>query len=270
MLIDIHAYIGHWPFRQLRGNTCAALLERMDRLGVTHSCVSNINGILYKNTQSANEELHDELRSSTAFRDRLIPFAVINPSYPGWKYDIEVCHESMGMKGIRLYPLYHDYEITDTRCFELIKEARDRNMPVAFSLRMVDLRQRSWMDVERELGLNDIANVIKEVPDASYMVLDTRIREGADATTEESTRILRKANLVFDTVRASGVPVIGPNGAGLQDLIDTFGREKLAFGTETPFCDYVTPFLRVEVYPGDMATKELIWHGNARRILGMA
>ena len=113
-------------------------------------------------------------------------------------------------------------------------------------------------------------DVVKEVPDARYMVLDTRIREGADATTEESARILRSANLVFDTVRGSGVPVIGPNGAGLQDLIDTFGKDKLAFGSETPFCDYVTPFLRIEVYPGDSATKELIWHGNARRILGMA
>jgi uncharacterized protein len=270
MLIDIHAYVGHWPFRQLRGSTCASLLERMDSRGVTHSCVSNINGIFYKNTQSANEELYDEIGSSPAFRDRMIPFAVINPSYNGWQHDLEVCHESMGMKGIKLYPRYHEYGITDPRCIEAVKMARDRKMPVAFSLRMIDLRQRSWMDVGTDMVLNDIADIVREVPDAAYMVLDTRIPEGTAATTAENTRILRNANLVFDSVRASGVPVIGYNGAGIQDLIDTFGRDKLAFGTETPFVDYVTPFLRLEVYPGDSATKELIWHGNARRILGMA
>ena len=91
MLIDIHAYTGHWPFRQLRGSTCGALLERMIRVGVVISVVSNINGIFYKNTQSANVELYEEIKSNKQFRNRLIPFAVINPTYTDWEHDLEVC-----------------------------------------------------------------------------------------------------------------------------------------------------------------------------------
>ena len=70
------------------------------------------------------------------------------------------------MKGIRLYPIYHEYEVTNERCIDLVKTARDMNMPVSIPLRMIDLRQRSWLDVNSVLDLNHIAALVKEVPDA--------------------------------------------------------------------------------------------------------
>ncbi len=79
MLIDTNAYVGHWPFIQLKYNTCETLVKRMDQFGVDISVISNFNGIFYRNTQSANKELYDEIKSSKRFRDRFVPFAVINP-----------------------------------------------------------------------------------------------------------------------------------------------------------------------------------------------
>ncbi len=43
-----------------------------------------------------------------AHRDRLIPFAVINPTYAGWEDDLKTCHEGLGMRGLRLYPGWHN------------------------------------------------------------------------------------------------------------------------------------------------------------------
>lgn len=269
MLIDIHAYIGHWPFRQLRGNTCGELVKRMDDFGVDLAVVSNINGIFYKNTQPANEELYEAIQSSPEFKKRLIPFAVINPTYPGWEDDLDICQSEFGMKGVRIYPLYHDYSIDDPQCAAFVEKLRDRDMPVAISLRMIDLRQHSWHDVGDELDLNDIAGLVRKVPDAKYMVLDTRIREGMNATTPESERILRQANILFDSTRGSGVPVVGPNGAGLEQIIGSFGADKVAFGTETPFIDYYSPFIRIDAYRCDEKTRDLIRFGNAKRMLGM-
>lgn len=51
MLLDINAYVGHWPFKQLQYNTCSKLLDRMNKFGVAVSVISNLNGIFYKNTQ---------------------------------------------------------------------------------------------------------------------------------------------------------------------------------------------------------------------------
>ncbi len=189
MLLDINAYIGHWPYRQLRGNTLGAMLERMNGFGVDKAVVANINGIFYKDTHSANEELHTAIHSNKTFKDRFIPFATMNPILPWWKHSLQVSHETLGMRGIRLYPLYHEYDLTDPKCIELVKAARDRKMPISIPLRMIDLRQRSWLDVDDELDLNHIASLVREVPDAQYIVLDMRRVNGRN-TTEESLKIL--------------------------------------------------------------------------------
>ena len=105
MIIDVNAYLGHWPFRQLRHNTASGLLKLMDKNGIDKAIVSSINAIFYKNCHSGNEELAAETK---AHRDRLIPFATLNPEYPGWEDDLKHCHEDFGMTGLRLLPHYHN------------------------------------------------------------------------------------------------------------------------------------------------------------------
>ena len=259
MLIDINAYIGHWPFKQVKYNTCKSLLERMDSFGVEISIISNLNGIFYKNTQSANEELFEEINSDSHYHRRLVPFAVINPIYAGWKRDLEICCDKMDMKGIRLYPLYHDYELTDPSCIELVKNARDRGLPVALTLRMVDSRQRSWMDISKEWSLKDIMPIIKKVPDAKYVILNVA---NSMKITQEESELIKKAEVVFDTS--------GRSISNLGQLLSTFGNEKFAFGTHSPILDYLTSNLRIESLresEADNQTKTMLRSRNANRIL---
>jgi len=269
MLVDINAYVGHWPFKRIRYNNCKELLDRMNKFGVDTSVVSNLNGIFYKNTQSANEELYEEVNSNRRFKNRFILFAIINPTYAGWKYDIDICVNKFGMKGIRLYPKYHDYEIIDPSCIELVEIARDYNLPVAFSLRIVDSRQRSWMDMDgnwdvysfKEWRLKDIVPIIKKVPDAKYMILN--IANNGNMSDEE-LETLKNSNALFDT---SGRAI-----SKMKDYLEKFGKEKFAFGTHSPILDYLTGLLRIESLKekeADEETKELLRSGNAKRILGL-
>ena len=268
MLIDINAYVGHWPFMQLKYNTCEALGQRMDKFGVDVSVISNMNGVFYKNTQSANQELFDELKASKRYKNRLIPFAVINPIYAGWRQDMETSINKLGMKGIRLYPKYHDYEMTNPALIELVKKARDMNVPVTFCYRMVDSRQRSWMDIDYvaytprpEWSLKDIFPIIKEVPDAKYMILNVANSMALNKGDEE---IFKKANVLMDTS--------GRTLNSIPDLLKTQGKERFAFGTHSPILDYLTGLLRIESLresEADDATKELLRSGNAKRFLGI-
>lgn len=268
MLIDINSYIGHWPYRGLRGNTLDSMLARMNKFGVDKAVVANINGLTYIDFQQANEELNAAINSNDVFKNRFIPFATINPMLPWWRDSLEECHKKFSMKGIRLYPLYHQYKLTEQPCIDLVKAARDRNMPISIPLRMTDLREGSWLDVKEELTYNDIASLVSKVPDAQYIVLDARLTDTQERTTEQSIKILQNSDILFDTSRGAGVPCKGPNGESLQYLLNTFGPKKLAFGTETPFLDYCSPFIRVAVFKeADEATKDLIWSGNARRML---
>ncbi|MFC1558074.1 amidohydrolase family protein [candidate division KSB1 bacterium] len=260
MLVDINANVGHWPFKKLKYNTCSTLLKRMNKFGVDISVISNLNGIFYKNVQSANEELYEEISSNRKYASRFVPFAIINPIYAGWENDLEVCSKKFGMKGVRLYPMYHDYEITDPKCIAMVKMARDIGLPVAFTIRIVDSRQRSWMDLSVEWKWNDVVPIIKEVPDAKYIVLNIANK---GRLKEEETELLKNTDIVFDTSgRASGVP----------GLIKQFGAEKVAFGTHAPILDYLTGLLRVESLKDDEADEkqmELIRSGNAKRIIGI-
>lgn len=259
MLVDVNAYVGHWPFVQLQYNNCEGLLQRMDRFGVDLSVISNLNGIFYKNTQSANEELHKELRSRRQFAERFVSFAVINPIYAGWRDDLEICFTKFGMKGVRLYPQYHDYNLNHPECVELLKRARDKGLPVAISLRMVDYRQRSWMDLEKEWALKDIMPAIREVPDGRFLIVNVANSMNVPA---EDMELLRRANVLLDT---SGRALGNPAAA-----IASLGRDKFAFGTHAPVLDYLTGLLRIEAMrddEADGATKELLRSGNAKRFL---
>ena len=216
--------------------------------------------------------------SDKKFGTRLIPFAVINPIYAGWKDDLEVCISSMGMKGIRLYPQYHDYGMTDPALAELVRMARDRGLPVAFDMRMVDSRQRSWLDIPLfdynspvkkdiifgEWNLRNILPVIRAVPDAKYIIVN--LANSLDLNDEELT-LLRKTDILFDT---SGREIRGENT--LAELLKRFGTDKFAFGTHSPILDYVTGRLRIESMTdeeADGSVKALLRGGNAKRILGI-
>lgn len=259
MLIDSNAYVGHWPFRQLKDNTCKGLLERMNKFDIDASVVSNLNGVFYKNTQNANEELYEEIKSNKQFEGRFIPFAVINPIYNGWQLDLETCHKKMGIKGIRLHPVYHGYELDNPYCIELVKMARDRGLVVALSLRLVDVRPSSWLDVDKEWSLKDILPIIKAVPDAKFLILNV---SGSTALNTDETALFKKTDWVMDTS--------GRNIAELGDMLKQYGKEKFAFGTHGPLLDYRTGLLRVEALrdnEADARTKELLRAGNIKRFL---
>lgn len=260
MRVDIHAYIGHWPFRQLRGNTCGGLLTNMRRYGIDRAVISNISGIFYKNTQPANEELAEAVEPYAKY---FVPFAVVNPTYAGWEHDLETCRKQFGFKGVRLYPQYHDYTLADPRCTAAVRMATKLGMVVAFSVRIVDDRQRSWLDTGQPLSIDDIAAAVDRVPEGRYVILNAML----PAADRPSAHTLKRANVLFDTVYATGTRITMAS-YDLAEAVAAYGAQKFAFGTALPFREPVTALLRIEVSKElDAAAKDLIWSGNALRFL---
>lgn len=259
MRIDFHTYIGHWPFRQLRGNTAAGLVEYMGRFGVDQAVVSNINGVFYKNTQPANEELAEAVKP---FPCRFIPYAVINPSYPDWEHDLEVCHDKLGMKGLRLYPQYHDYSLTGVRLAKLLERAHGLKMPVVFSRWLVDDRQRSWMDIGGRLNLESLLPVVRDNP-GTFVLLNMEHVPVKD----DDLQALRKMDVYFDTVYATGC-LPGLSGYDILRAVKEIGAERFLFGSAVPFRDPVSALVRLEILNElDAAARDAIWAGNAQRLL---
>jgi predicted TIM-barrel fold metal-dependent hydrolase len=252
MIVDVNAYLGHFAFRRLRHNTATSLLTVMDSKRIDKAVVSSASAITYRNSQAGNEEVAEEVRGHS---DRLIPFAVINPFYAGWQDDLKICHEEFGMAGLRLYPKWHNYQLSSACCRELVNAATERDMIISIPIRAEDNRQRSWLLNVPDVPLDEIVELVKAHPKARFILLNgigyTRCPLGRKDNGLPS-------NYVMELSRLSAVLA-----NELGQLITNLGAERVMFGTGMPF-KYPEPALvKLEVLEVSEADKKKIRSQNA-------
>lgn len=252
MIVDVNAYLGHFAFRRLRYNTTASLLALMDSKRIDKAVVSSASAITYRNAQAGNEEVAEEVSGHS---DRLIPFAVINPFYAGWKDDLKICHEEFGMTGLRIYPQWHNYQLSSVCCRKLVNAASERGMVISIPIRVEDNRQRSWLLNVPDVPLEEIVELIKAHPKARFILLNgigyTRCPLGRKDNGLPS-------NYAIELSRLSAVLA-----NELGQLITNLGAERVMFGTGMPF-KYPDPALvKLEVLDASEPDKDKVRSRNA-------
>ncbi len=258
MIIDVNAYLGHFAFRRLRHNTAASLLALMDAKKIDKAVVSSAAAITYRNPQAGNEEVAEEIRSH---RNRLIPFAVINPFYAGWQDDLKICHEEFGMTGLRLYPKWHNYSLSDPYCRELVNAATERGMVISIPLRVEDNRERSWLLNIPDIPLDEIVELVKAHSKSRFLLLNGQGYTGSPLGKKNNGL---PANYAIELSRLSALLA---NEIG--QLIANLGADRLMFGTGMPF-NYPDPALvKLEVLDATEPDKEKIRGQNAASWLGL-
>jgi len=253
MLIDINAYLGHWAFRQLRHNTAAKLVKLMDQKGIDKAIVASINATLYKNVHSANEEISEETKE---YRDRLIPFATLNPTYAGWERDLRICAEKLGLKGLRLYPQYHGYSLTDSNGLKIIDAATELDWPIQVPMTLVDRRQRHKWDLAEDIPPSEFEEIVKLRPNTKWMFLNSY---GIDPEnlSEKSNYLIDIANPYYQTLLRKEIPT----------LIAKITSKHVAFGTDMPFRIPDAAILKLELLEITEDEKENIAWKNAAEMV---
>jgi predicted TIM-barrel fold metal-dependent hydrolase len=171
-------------------------------------------------------------------------------------------HAKLGMKGLRVYPQYHDYKITDPRFAKLLEKADALHMPVALSRWLVDNRQRSWMDINTEIRLDDVVAVVSHNP-GTFVYLNGYNYPMRD----QHLKAFRDARVYFDTVYATAC-LIGESGYDVLGLVKELGSERFLFGSAYPFRDPESALVRLEIVKEFAPpVREAIWSGNAQRLL---
>ena len=171
MIFDVNAWLGVWPFRSLRDTTPAELVARLGRSGIDMAAVSQIEAVFHRNPQPANEKL---AKSVAPFADRLVPMATINPTIPNWRDDLAACAETLGMKGVRLFPQYQGYEASGPETRAVLEACAERGLPVSIPHRLEDTREHHWIDPGKTVGLDQIAELVAAVPTATIIVPNAR------------------------------------------------------------------------------------------------
>ena len=263
MLIDINAWLGTWPFRSLRDNTPDTLVARLDRSGIDKAVVSYIEAAFHRHPQSANERL---ARDVEPHGDRLIPVGTINPLSPHWEDDLTSCID-LGMKGIRLFPHYHNFQTDGAESRSVVQACAQCNFPVFIPHRLEDTRQHHWMDPGQSVDLTQLANLVAAVPDAAIIIPNARPLARSPLWMRED---LRDLNWYFDLSLAEIHYGLHKSTNGMKDLgymIEEGGANHILFGTHLPF-SYAGPALvKLAILPVDEETLEDIKYRTAAKLL---
>ena len=258
MIIDVNAYLGHYAFRRLQHNTPDGLLRLMDAKGIDRAVVSSVDAITYRNPQSGNEDLAAAVKP---YRDRLIPFAVISPGYAGWQDDLKICCDELGMRGLRLYPKWHRYELSDPCASDLVEAATERHLPISIPLRAEDYRQRSWLVDVPDVPHTHLVDLVEKHAKARFIFLNG---SGFSRSPLGRKGQALPANYWIEISRLSALMA---NEIGR--LIAALGTDRLLFGTGMPL-KYPDPsLLKLEVLDESKETKERIRWRNAAAVLGL-
>ncbi|NKB69441.1 MAG: amidohydrolase family protein [Candidatus Latescibacteria bacterium] len=262
---DLNAWVGAWPFRALRDNTPQDLLARLQRAGIERAAVGQIEAAFQRQVQPANEQLAAALEPFPS----LLPMAALNPAYPHWQDDLRRCHEELGMRGVRLYPVYHDYAADSPEAVQAVAACKERGLPVFLPHRLEDNRQRHWMDPGRMLDLGQVADLIAQVPKARVVVTNAR---GLAQTALWRRADIRDAAWFFDLSLAEVHYVLHKDIKRMGDMagfIAEGGAPHLVFGTHAPFSYPSAAVVKATVLPVDKDELKAICWGRAMDLLGV-
>ena len=136
MILDIHAYIGKWPYWPVPHSTPSEILAVMDQAGIGVASVIATRS-LFVNWQDGNQEASE---AAAGQPDRLIAFATAGP--PELSHALGACRfrfdDAGPFRGIRLYPQFHTYHLLyEPFVDEICEEAAARRLPVQLPLRVL-------------------------------------------------------------------------------------------------------------------------------------
>ena len=253
-MIDSNAYVGEWPFRRLPYAQPENLLRKMDALGIERAVVSRLENVFFKDLLVGNRELHGIAR---AHPDRFIPAYTINPAYPGWDEDLEICIDELGAQNLRLHPNYHQYELLGRECLRLLEIAREHDLIVLIAVGLEDARHHHRLVRVPDVAAGDIAQTVNAFPRVRFLVTAGRFGE----VTSIWRSVDERANLYVENSRVQG-PI-----HDVAKLCASIGPDHVLFGSNSPLHYHESAKLSIETETGiPESDKRKLLTENAARL----
>ena len=248
MIIDTNTHLGHWPFRKLAHSDAESFVRLMDGFGITQAWVGAFEGVFYRDCGQANRDLLAEI---AGHEDRLVPWAALNPSFPGWEDDLSEAADA-GVVGVRLYPNYHAYALTDLCCSELLAALSERGLPVAIHHKLVDERLHHWTCLVPPTAMT-LAPLVERFPSLRIICCGVSLPMAVELP----------PSVYVETSRLEGA-------GGVGRLVEAVGANRVLFGSHAQYFYLEAALLKLVESGLEGDTLQAILHTNARSILGLA
>lgn len=255
-MFDINAAIGHWPFRKIPNQNADALRELLTQHDITGAAVVNTHGLFYKNCHDANLELAEQIATHTDF---FTGIATLNPRYAAWERDLAACKDELNLRGLRLAPQYHGYQLGDPEALAIATAATQLDLPLFVPQRVVDLRQRHRLDADRMVDLDEVGALLGKVPGARIVLTEGSVSHTA-LVNGDGTPKYPGLHVEMSRLRSA-------YGQALAALAKAIGSDHVLFGTGAPLKSVSPALLKLQNADLDDEAREQIAETNARKLL---
>jgi predicted TIM-barrel fold metal-dependent hydrolase len=252
-MIDVNAYLSHWPFRRLPLDEPAALEAKLRGLGVRRAWAGSFDGLLHRDVSAVNSRLTTLCRAGGG--DFFVPVGTVNPLLPDWQEDLRRVAELHRMPGIRLHPNYHGYTLDDSRFASLLEQAAARGLFVQLVRTMEDERTQHPLVRVPHVDLAPLVPLVEKLTKLRLIVLN-----GFRALRPEQIDDLAATGRAwFDIATLEGA-------AGVDKVVKQVGPDRLVFGTYAPFFVPESAVLKLQESALAGQVERAIKSENAERI----
>lgn len=220
--VDVHSYIGPYPFRHVPHPEPEILVRVIEREGVESAWVGHLPSAFHRSPTHGNAELY---RALSPHRGRLHPAPAVRPDWPGWERELDRAL-SEGAPAIRAYPPQWGYGAEHAEMLELAHACAAAGVVLLLTTRFEDLRQRSPLDVAGDLAPAAVRAIARGSGAAVVVTAAGRgfIEEVHwGLTPAEQRRVWWDISWIW-----------GPPEDHLAHLMRTMGADRFVFGTGWP------------------------------------
>ena len=139
--------------------------------------VANVNGFFYKDANTANLELLEELKAYDG-KTVFLPMAIVNPTYPAWEKDARDMIDA-GFVGFEMAPIYHGYSLAPEMLYDeynakhrakwVIDLAEELDVPVRICSGFENFRGRSDLDTPKNIKGDDYFALLSKYDDVTVL-----------------------------------------------------------------------------------------------------
>ncbi|MEQ1690052.1 MAG: hypothetical protein ABMA00_02110 [Gemmatimonas sp.] len=140
--IDVTAWIGQYPFRDIPHPEPEVLVRVLEREGFGGAWVGHLPGAFHRDPVPSNRALYAALRPH---RTTLQPTPIVRPDWPGWERQLLEASEQ-GAPAVRVYPAQWGLGPQHPALSELSDACAAVGIAIHVTLRFEDLRQRHGLD----------------------------------------------------------------------------------------------------------------------------
>ena len=201
----------------------------------------------------------------------LLSFGCIHPDFSEWSEELERV-KALGLKGIKLHPVYQGADINDIRFLRILNKAGE--------LGLIVVTHAGW-----DIGFPGVSHCSPEMTlRAISQVGPVKLvlaHMGGWRQWDEAEELLTDQPIWFDTSFSTGSLTPLNDGYHSPDflpqlsdeafirIVRAFGADRVLFGTDSPWSDQAKELERIRALPLTDAQKDAVLGKNAQSLLNV-